>query len=889
MSSDQTVQFPFGLIYRRIRPVLLGLVALAFVIVGVQVFVSLYTSSAWYSSVGEHGVFTRKLLTQLVLAVVVGVLSATAVLVSGLLAYRACLPVMPPAQTTWGTRYRKYWHRRRVALLVFVAAVVFVVAALKAAGNWQLWLQWRNSTSFGRSDPQFHRDISYYLFVYPFHRYVVHEAFVIVALALVTALAVAFVTGVARVRARRPWPTALVALFSVLLGLLCLVKAGAYWLDRYTVVVSNRGVVTGASYTDIHAVIPVKTALVFVALLAVLVLFANVAIRQWRFVLVGFGGLLVLGVAFGGIYPSIVQRVRAKPNAEAAEHTSIARNIAATRSAFGIDGTGATTPAALTADPTVTPADLRQAATKGWQARVLDPNRVTPTFTQLQQERSIYGFKSTLDVDHYSINGTDQDLVIGARELRAGTLPSAQKTWANQHLVYTHGFGVVAAPLDTVNADGEPAFVESGLPPTGPLGSFQPRIYFGQSSPSYSIVDGPGSGNGGRELDLPAVGSDQPQTSTTYAGSGGVPIGSWFRQLAYALKFHDANIVLSSQIGSGSKLLYLRDPRKRVAAVAPWLTLDGDAYPVVEGGRILWVVDGYTTASNYPMSQQENFRTATTNTFTTNGSSTAQSGSVNYIRNSVKATVDAYDGTVTLYSWNQDQQPDPVLQTWEKAFPGLVKPQSAIPADLLPHLRYPQDLFNLQRQVLMKYHVDNPRAFYNGSDFWKVPTDPTTQGNQLQPSYYTSYTTTPGAPAQYSLTTSFTTLNRRNLAAYMTVNSTPGPGYGQISVLQAPAAAAAEGPGQIQNDIESDPDVAQQLTLLRGGGSKVVLGNLQSVPINGQMLYVEPIYERAAGGTSFPILRRVVAIYDGHIAYDSTLSAAIDGVLAAANTSAGGA
>jgi uncharacterized membrane protein (UPF0182 family) len=304
---------------------------------------------------------------------------------------------------------------------------------------------------------------------------------------------------------------------------------------------------------------------------------------------------------------------------------------------------------------------------------------------------------------------------------------------------------------------------------------------------------------------------------------------------------------------------------------------------------VMWVVDGYTTSNNYPMSQQENFRTATTNTFTTNGSSTAQSGSVNYIRNSVKATVDAYNGAVTLYSWDQSQQPDPVLQTWEKAFPGLVKPQNAIPAALLPHLRYPQDLFNLQRQVLMKYHVDNPRAFYNGSDFWKVPTDPTTKGNQLQPSYYTSYATTLGAAPQYSLTTSFTTLNRRTLAAYMTVNSTPGPSYGQISVLQAPAAAADEGPGQIQNDIESDPDVAQQLTLLRGGGSKVVLGNLQSVPINGQMLYVEPIYERAAGGTSFPILRRVVAIYDGHIAYDSTLSAAIDGVLAAAKNPAAGA
>jgi uncharacterized protein len=888
MSSDQPVQFPFGLLYRRVRAVLVGLVVLGFVIVGVEVFVNLYTSSAWYSSVGEHGVFVRKLLTELVLALVVGFVSAVAVWVTGWLAFRFCIPAMAKStDTKWGRRYRKYWHRRRNLLLGFATAVVFVVSALAAASHWQLWLQWREGTSFGRTDPQFHRDVSYYLFRYPFHRYAVHTAFVIVLLALATALAVALVTGVGRLRQPRRMPAAMLSLFSVLLGLLCLVKAGAYWLDRYALVGSHRGVVTGASYTDIHAVIPAKTALAVLALVAALLLFANAAIRRWRFVLLGFGGLLVLGVVLGGIYPAIVQRVSAKPNAEAAEQTSIERNIAATRTAFGVNGSGADVAAALAAASQATPGQLR-AATQAWQARVLDPNRVSPTFTQLQQERSIYGFKSTLDVDHYPIGGVERNLVIGARELRTGSLPTAQKSWANQHLVYTHGYGVVAAPLDSVNADGEPAFAESGLPPSGPLGSFQPRIYFGQSSPSYSIVDGPGSGHGGRELDLPAVGDTQPQTTTTYAGSGGVPVGSWLRQLTYAVKFHDANFILSNQVGSGSKLLYLRDPRQRVAAVAPWLTLDGDAYPVVEGGHILWVVDGYTTSNNYPMSQQESFRNATTNTFTTNGSSVAQSGSVNYIRNSIKATVDAYNGTVTLYSWNQGQQPDPVLQTWEKAFPGLVKPQSAIPADLLPHLRYPQDLFNLQRQVLMKYHVSNPRAFYDGSDFWKVPNDPTVPGHPLQPSYYTSYSPSVGAPAQYVLTTSFTTLNRRTLAAYMTVNSMPGPGYGRIAVLQAPAAAADQGPGQIQNDIESDPDVAQQLTLLRGGGSKVVLGNLHAVPIDGQMLYVEPIYERAAGGTSFPILRRVVAIYDGHIAFDSTLAAAIDGVLADLKSSAAG-
>jgi uncharacterized membrane protein (UPF0182 family) len=844
-------------VYRWLRPVLLLALAAIAVYIGISIFVSLYTSSAWFSAVGYHQVFTTRLRAQIVLFLGVG------------LANRLCIPAMTPARRTWARRYRRYLHRRRRALLLLAAVVTFVKTGLTAAANWQLLLQWEHAQPFHQQDPQFHRDASYFVFVYPFHRYVAGAALGVVEVAIGTAVVVALVCGVLHWRGLRQLPAPLLALFSVLLGLLYVVKAGAYWLDRLALATTSHGVVTGPSYTDIRALLPMKFVLFVLALVAAAALIANAFLRRSWVAPAVVGGMIVAGVVLGGVVPAVVQRLAEKPNAQAAERGPIQRNIAATRYAFGLSSDGATNPVPLTetgapADPTATAGSL--------QARVVDPNLVPPTFTQLQQFRSIYGFKSTLDVDHYLINGKQQDVIIAPRELTLGSLSSNQQTWPNQHLVYTHGYGVVAALLDRVDRQGEPSFVESGLPPTGSLGGFEPRVYFGQSSPAYSIVDGPGHD---RELDLPGVGAAGSQVKTTYQGKGGVPIGSLIRQLAYAWKFSDPNIFLSSQVGSGSKLLYLRDPRARVRAVAPWLTVDGDEYPVVAGGRMLWVVDGYTTSNSYPDSQHQSLRNATTNTFTYNGASVPQSGRVNYIRNDVKAVVDAYDGTVTLYEWGPV---DPVLKTWEKAFPGLVRPQRGIPAALLPHLRYPMDLFSLQRQVLSRYHISDPAAFYNGSDYWVIPSDPTVRANVTQPPYYTTYDDGTGATA-YRLTASFTTLGRPRLAAYMSVDAEPGANYGHMTVIQAAGAAAAEGPGQIQNDIESDPTVAQQLTLLRGGNSRVVLGNLQSIPVNGSMLYIEPVYEQAGGGISFPILRFVIASYHHHISFATTLAAALQNVL----------
>jgi uncharacterized membrane protein (UPF0182 family) len=855
---------------RRLLPLAIAIVALAVLYGAINLFVSLYTTSLWFDSLHDASVFDRRLLTQLVMFAVFGGATALAVAVNLTLLHRHT-PYDGGRSGRFAVRqrYGRWIYPRRHLLTAVITVIAGLQVGLAAARRWQLWLQWRNATSFGIKDPQFHRDFSYYAFVYPMHRYALTVAFTIVVLSLVLLGAFGYLNGGYRPRGERPRLRAEMRVhLCLLLGVLSLLKAAAYWLDRLGTAVSNRGVVTGPSFTDIHAVLPSKLVLLVIAVVLAVLFFVNAAFRSWKATAAGVLGLAVSGVVLGGVVPWLVQQYHVKPDAQDAEATAIARNIAATRYAYGI-GAGTVTSSQPTAAASTLSPKQERAVVVAAQPQVLDPNQVSPTFTQLQQLRAYYGFKSTLDTDRYDINGAAQDVVLAVRELTLGGLPSGQQTWSNQHLVYTHGYGVVAAPVDTVNSDGAPTFAEQGAPPSGALGNFEPRIYFGQMSPSYSIVGAP-PGARPHELDRPSSGARQ--VDTTYRGDGGVSVGSFFRRLVYSWRFRDKNILFSKGVNSRSRLLYVRDPRQRVRQVAPWLTPDGAAYPVVADGRVLWVVDGYTTSNSLPYSQQQNLRSAASDSYVTNGSSAAQAGSINYIRDSVKATVDAYDGTVTLYEWDTETgQPDPVLHTWMKAFPGLVKPASDIPADVLPHLRYPRDLFNVQRTLLTRYHVTDPRAFYNGSDFWRIPSDPTVQGSTSQPPYYLRLPTSDGT--ELSLTTPFVSLNGRAMTAFLTVGSDPGPGYGQMSLQTLPA--GVEGPGQIRNDIESDPTVAQQLTLLRGGGSRVVLGNLQPVPMNGSVVWVEPIYSRAAGGTSFPILRRVVVVHDNTIAFEPSLDSAL--------------
>jgi uncharacterized membrane protein (UPF0182 family) len=874
----------------------LGVAAIAVVAViyAFLAFVGIRTNVLWFRSVRVDDVYGTILGAQILLFCVFGGLMALAVAASLILLIRLRPASRPdPDRELWRHRFLRYERDFRVWLIVLVVLSLGVRTGSQAAGRWQTYVLWRHAEPWHRTDPQFHRDISYYVSVLPFHRMVVGYLTSIVIVCLVATLIGGYLYGAWRIRTRpgrRRTTPAFTAQVSVLLGIFLLLKACSFWLGRYTLTTSNRGPVTGMSYTDVHAVLPARTILTILALLCAVLLFANVRLRRVRYLVLGVAMVYLASFVLGWLWPSLVQRYREQPSAATLDRTTIERNQAATLAAFGLDHQVTTQEFGTSASGGTSAAQAQEAA----QIRLLDPNQLTPTFDVKQQLQAYYRFKPPLDIDHYPIGDRDQDVAIAVREL---DLPGiSRQTWANKHLVYTHGYGVVAAPTDRMDQrTGTPDFINGGLPPQNRIPVDEPRIYFGQSSPSYSIVGQPEGDRTDLEFDYPSSSGDSHGVRTTYTGDGGVPIGSRFTRLLYALELHDPNILFSSDVNSASQLLTVRDPRARVAKVAPWLTLDGDVYPVVVGGRVEWVVDGYTSSSSYPDSQQVDLRTATTSSLTKSGASVAQpSRTVNYLQNSVKAVVNAYTGRVSLYEWNQSHQPDPLLQTWESAFPGLVKPESDIPPDLLPHLRYPQDLFDVQRSLLASYHVTDPGDFYNGSAFWKVPVDPTVAaasslnsgadaggGSPAMPSTYMSLSPTGDGPAEYSLSTPIVTLNYRELAAFLSVNAVPGPGYGRFTLLEFPSGQQFESPAQIQNDIESDTVISKALTLQRGGNSKVVLGGLLTIPLAGQVLYVEPVYTQAQGDNSFPILRHVIAVYgDGRPAFRSTLEAALTRTIA---------
>jgi uncharacterized protein len=868
-----------------VRLVLAVLVVLA-LFYAFLAFVNVRTNVLWFRSVDVSHVYGTILGAQILLFLVFGLLMAGAVVATTVVLIGKRPRFRPdPVRHKWRHRYLRLEPRIRPWLIGVLALYLGVRMGTGATHRWQTYVMWRHSEPWHQTDPQFHRDVSYYVSVLPFHQMVVAYLTRIVVTCLVVSVVAGYLYGAIRIRGRgRKVTPALKAQLSLLIGLWLLLKGASYWLSRYSLTTSNRGPVTGMSYTDVHAALPGLTILTVIAVLCALLLFVNVRLGRIRYAVLGVAVLAVAAVLLGNAWPALVHRYREVPSAGTLNRTAIERNQSATRSAFGLDGDVKTVAYGGGSSTPPTAASAQRTA----QVRLLDPNQLSPTFNVKQQLQAYYQFKSTLDIDHYPLDGQDRDVAIAVRELNLGGI--SRSTWINRHLVYTHGYDVVAAPTTEMDPKtGTPNFVNGGLPPSNRIPVDRPQVYFGQSSPSYSIVGQPAGSDQNLELDYPSgTGSAKP-VHTTYAGGGGVPIGSRLNRFLYAVKLHDPNIFFSSEVNDASHLLTVRDPRARVAKVAPWLNLDGDVYPTVVDGRVLWVVDGYTSSARYPDSQQINLRSSTTTSLTKSGSTVVQpSRTVNYLHNSVKAVVDAYTGQVSLYEWNQDNEPDPLLKTWESAFPGLVKPQSDIPSALLPHLRYPQDLFNVQRSLLASYHVTDPRDFYSGSAFWKVPTDPTVAatnnlnaghskgGAASMPSSYMSLSPNGEGSAQYALSSPMVTLNDRDLAAFLTVDPTPGPGYGRFTLLEFPAGQSFESPAQIQNDIESDNAIAKALTLQRGGNSKVVLGNLLTIPLAGKVLYIEPVYTQAQGGSSFPILRHVIAVYgDGQPAFRPTLSSAL--------------
>ena len=841
---------------RFVIPAVIIIVALAVLI---AIVAGIWTDYLWYSSVHQTRVFGTTYTTKWLLFLVTVVFMAGVVGANLVIAYRLRPEDPPTGPGHQGIEaYRQAIDPHRRGVMIVLLGLIGLITGLAAASNWRTWLLFINRVPFGHKDPQFNLDISFYVFVYPFLRMLLSFLFAAVLLSLVLSAAVHVLYGGLRISRRaRPSRGARTQLL-VLAGVFVAFKAVAYWVDRYGINFSQRGVVqTGASYTDVNAVLPAKTVLAVIAVICAVLLLAGAFRRSALVPGIGFGLLVLSAVLIGGVYPFIIQQFVVKPNQQAKEKPYISREIEQTRTAYNVAGTHVI---AYPASPTQPRSTLAREAAAVPDFRLQDPDVSSTAFQQLQQVKGYYQFAGVLAMDRYIFgpNPVPQDTVVGVRDM-AGP-PAGQVNWVSTHLIYTHGYGVVASTAARTQPNGNPNFIEGNIPPTGVLGLTQPRVYFGHEGASYVIV-----GGHQRELDFPNE-SSGGQSNTTYGGTGGVPVGSFGHRLLFAIRFRELNILISSAIDANSRIMYIRDPLERVQKVAPFLTLDGDPYPIVVRGQILWVVDGYTTSDDYPYSKRINLDQATSNTYSPNGLAVGPNGQVNYIRNSVKATVNAYTGAVHIYQWGNAS---PVLKSWMKSFPGLVSPQSTIPSELLPHLRYPEVLFDAQRDILAQFHVTDPASFYGGQNFWEIPADPTApeKFSINQPPYYMTLNM-PGASApEFSLTTLFTPRNRPNLAAYMAVNSNPvdpSGGYGKITLLQLPQATAIPGPEQVQSNFEGFAAASEQLKLLRGGGSRVTLGNLVTVPLGGSLLSVEPVYVAASAVTNsgaYPQLQRYLAFY----------------------------
>ncbi|HEY0687816.1 MAG TPA: UPF0182 family protein [Kribbella sp.] len=870
---------------QRPRALLPTIATLIVLLILFSVFTDIWTQRLWYKSVNLGSVFSTVLGTRVLLFVVVGLLMAAAVVANVVVAFRTRPRVaLAPAPSPGFERYGDLLQQRGKIALGVLGGLMLVFGGSAASGEWKVFLAWKNRTSFGVTDQHFHKDISFFVFDYPWLRVLLGFGYSIVLLSLVAAIITHYLYGGFRPSAKGQKASGAAQVqFSVLLGLLVLLKAFSYWLDRFGLTTSDSRLFTGINYTGDHAVLPSKEILAVIALLCAGLFFANVVRKTWLLPGVGTVVLILSAVLLGALWPAALQQIRVRPSEPVKEASYISKNIEATRQAYGLQNTKITNYNAKTA---VAAKQLENDSAVLPGIRLIDPTVVGQTFEQLQQVRGFYSFPSVLDVDRYKVGNKVNDTVIAVREVQIDRLPAGQRNWNNDHTVYTHGYGVVAANGNQQAQDGTPVWSSKDLPPTGVLGAYEPRVYFGEQSPDYSIVGGP-KGGSPVELDTPEGKNGGDPTLSTYTGKGGVPVGSFFNKLLYATKFRDANLLLSSRVNPDSKILYDRSPRDRVEKAAPWLTPDGDPYPAIVDGQVVWIVDGYTTSANYPYAQKVSLSDSTTDTTTGRGAIAQQANDkINYIRNSVKAVVNAYDGSVDLYAWDES---DPVLKTWMKAFPGTVKPRSAISPGLMSHLRYPEDMFKVQRDLLAKYHVTDPGTWYQNSDLWRIPDDPTQGGTTAdtaarnQPPFYLSLRMPDQTDPKFSLTSVYVpNAERENLTAFMAVDSeASSPDYGQFRILRLPGNVQIPGPGQVANKFQTDDAIRNVLLPLNqpSSGARAQFGNLLTLPVGGGLLYVQPVYAvRTSGSGSYPVLRYVLVGFGDKVAYGANLTEALNKV-----------
>ncbi len=825
----------------------LGLIAYLLIFVGLGFFnkiVGLATDYLWFKEVSLTSVFTVTFFSQWGL----GILSAAA-------AWLAIFVNLRLAQS-WAKRGVMVvgkdeaveianLHEIRERVRPFLLLGSFVVAyfiGMWASSHWDSALKFWHGAPFGSSDPIFNKDIGFYVFSIPFYKFVSSFLQVTVLLSGLVALALYVLEGKLLLTTRGIKASSWARNHLAFLGaLLCLLAAVHFQLKIYGLLNMQRAVAPGPGYADLFAYLPALKALRFVALLSALLLWASPFFKSAKLVLAGTG-LLVVGSLLSGLFSTAVQRFIVAPNEIVKETPYIRWAIESTRKAYGIDGVQE-----LEFDPAenLTPSALQRNDLTVKNIRLWDDAPLLTTYGQLQEIRTYYDFID-VDNDRYHINGEYRQVMLSPRELNPAALPS--RIWINEHLTYTHGYGVAVGPVNRISPEGLPEFFIKDIPPQAStsLKVTRPEIYYGEAKASYAIVN-----TKSKEFDYP---SGDENIYTSYQGAGGVPISGFLRKLLFALRFKELKILLSGDITPESRILYHRNISDRLAKATPFLRYDQDPYMVIsEEGKLYWIVDAYTTTDSYPYSERVR-------------------GVGNYIRNSVKAVVDAYNGDMSFYV---TETADPIIETYARIFPHTFKPISEMPADLRGHIRYPQDLLSIQAHIYATYHMTDPQVFYNKEDLWKIPEK--TFGNLVQkmsPYYTIMKLASVGKQEEFILMQPFTPARKENMISWMAARC-DAPNYGKLLVYNFPKQKLVYGPQQIESRIDQDTEISKQLNLWNQGGSKVIRGSLLVIPIENSLIYVQPIYLEATGG-GLPELKRVIVAYGNAIAMEENLEESLN-------------
>ncbi len=862
------------------RTIIIGVVII--VILALIASTRFYTDLLWFQEVGLTSVLWKSLRTQFGVGAVVGLISGLIVFLNLWITGR----VAPTYLTPSGEGRVDPFDRYRVLVRPFVpwirlavAGFVAISAGVAASASWRTVLLWQNRVPFGVDDPQFGKDIGFYVFELPFLDTLSSWLWFAVMAALVTSLAAHYFYGAIRpeVGLRGVLPGAL-AHVSVLLGALAVIKAFQYWLGTYQLNFSERGTAVGASYTDVNAQLPALKLLAIISIISALLFLVNIQVRRLSLPIAAVGIWILTAFLAGTVWPFVVQRFSVEPQEPQRERPYIERNLEATRAAFGLDAVEETAYPALS-DLTQEQLDASDSTLQN--IRLWDPSVLAKAYEQLQAIRTYYQF-TDVDIDRYVIDGQLRQVLLSARELSIGDVPERSRTWQNIHLQYTHGFGVVASLANASTAAGQPSFLIRNVPGIVTPGAEvlepeQPRIYYGESfqDNEYSIVASKQD-----ELDYPLEDGVQ---RNNYDGEGGIEIGNFFRRLSFAIRERDPNLMLSSLITGDSKILIYRNVRDRIRRAAPFLHLDSDPYPVVIDGRMLWVLDAYTSTPNYPYSERFDSGLSVADQ-TVEGT---LSGKINYIRNSVKVVVDAYDGTMDFYIVDPD---DPLIQAWDNAFPEIFSDEEP-PAELVEHFRYPEDLFRLQTEVYRTYHMTDPLDFYTKEDEWNIPRTPLIEGisttgdddgegsrSAVDP-IYLLYTPPGESDERFVLTRPYVPRSRDNMISILVASSDPD-SYGEISVLEFPRSRSVLGPQQVDNLINQDVEASRTLSLLKQRGSDVQFGSLVILPIDGAILYVQPIFVTATSTSEselggIPELKFVAMVLGEEVVFQENFAEAL--------------